>query len=333
MKSFKKYLLYLVIALGTCVIILSLLSLMHDLKFWYVKALDFPRLQYLILATISLIFFLVLNKKWKFPSIILVLGLVISVVIHGRLILPYYLGEKTVLDASDKQNEKFNTVGILIANVLINNKNSEGFLRIIQNSNPDLILALEVDQWWIDKLQMLKKDYPYFMELPLDNAYGMALYSKLPLKNKEKAFLNQKDVPSFHTEVLSSSGKSFLFHGVHPVPPFPSEKYPDNVGEKELALIKVGKIVKKEELPSIVAGDFNDVSWSHTSRLFQNSGNLNNVRIGRGVYSTFNANSLIMRWPLDHFFVTKEFSVLKFKRLGKFGSDHFPIFAEFILAD
>ncbi len=331
MKFTRKIFYYLVIILSTVIIIISLLSLIHDLKFWYFKILDFPRLQYLIAAGLLFILFAIQNKTWKLPAIFLGLGLLVSIFIHGQLISPYYFGEKTVSDASASGIDNENKMSILIVNVLITNKNSEELIQIIQNANPDLILAMEVNQWWVDQLGTLKNEYPHSMEVPLDNAYGMALFSKFTLKDKEIAYLNQDDVPSFHTKIMLSSGKSFNFNGVHPVPPVPSGKYPDNVGEKEVALIKVGKMVEKNGEPSIVTGDFNDVSWSQTSRLFNESGILNNVRIGRGIYSSFNAQSSILRWPLDHFFVTKEFKLLRLERLSEFGSDHFPMLAEFIL--
>ena len=129
------------------------------------------------------------------------------------------------------------------------------------------------------------------------------------------------------------SGKNFMLHAVHPVAPMPSDKYPDNVGEAEVALLKVGDLVANEEIPSLVAGDFNDVSWSHTARLFEQSGDLRNVRIGRGLFNSFDATSLVMRWPLDHFFLTQEFYVADLERLGKVGSDHFPVYAKFVLED
>lgn len=127
------------------------------------------------------------------------------------------------------------------------------------------------------------------------------------------------------------SGNSFTFYGIHPVAPFPSAKYPDNVGKEEVALLKIGELVADNPMPSMVAGDFNDVAWSRTSRMFGKQGKLNNVRIGRGLYNTFDATSFIMRWPLDHFFVTKEFKLGKLERLEKYGSDHYPLYASFVL--
>lgn len=331
MKAYKNFFLYTVITFSTCVIVLSLLSLFHDLKLWYFKILDFPRFQYLILALALFVPFLFLNKKWKFPAVFLCFGLLVSIVIQGKLILPYYLGEKTVPDAPVDKITKDNKISVLLSNVLVTNKNSQEFLQVIKKNSPDLILAMEVDDWWIDQLQVLKNTYPYFMELPLDNAYGMALYSKLKLKNHRIVFLNQDNVPSFHTEIILNSGQSIRFHGVHPVAPVPSNRYPDNIGKEEVALAKVGDMVSKDTIPVIVAGDFNDVSWSDTSRLFEENGDLNNVRIGRGIYSSFDANSPILRWPLDHYFVTKQFSLSKLERLPDYGSDHFPMLAEFVL--
>lgn len=331
MKLLKQSGFYFIILISTLVIIVTLFSLIHELTFWYFKILDFPRFQYLILAIICLILFVISNKKWGFASIFLILGIASSITIQSQLLLPYFIGKKAVPDADQRKAKQNNSVGILIANVLITNKKSADLLQIVEQVNPDMVLLMEVDEWWINELKPLKKMYPYGIRYPLDNSYGMALYSKLHLENSEIKFFNQKDVPSFHTKVVLPSGKAFMFHGMHPVAPVPSDKYPDNVGEDEVSLIKVGQIVARDSLPSVVAGDFNDVSWSHASRLFESKGNLNNVRLGRGLYNTFNAKSLLLRWPLDHYFATKEFALLKLRRLPDINSDHFPIFCRLVL--
>jgi len=334
-NKLRKVMFYIVITISTLVILASLLSLIYNIPKWYLKILDFPRLQQFILGVVLLITFILLNKKWKLPSIALTMGLLAAVFIHFSFISAYLIGEKAVPSVKISEAIPEKTVGILLGNVLITNKNSSKFLDVIRKANPDMILAMEVNSWWVEKLQILKQDYPYTIEYPLDNAYGMALYSKFPLSETEIQFLNHSKVPSFNTVVTLPSGDFFKFHGVHPVAPFPSDKYPENIGDngnknqKEIALKKVGELVSKNKKPSIVAGDFNDVSWSNTSRLFGQSGNLKDVRIGRGLFNTFDAQSMIMRWPLDHFFVSEEIAVVEFKRLPKIGSDHFPLFAKF----
>ncbi|WP_324720843.1 endonuclease/exonuclease/phosphatase family protein [Salinimicrobium sp. HB62] len=330
--NFRKVFYYVVIVISSVVIVASLLSLIYDLPYWYSKILDFPRLQYLILAIICLLLFTFLAKKWKWPSIFLVSGLVAAIAIQSVKIFPYWFGSKTVPDALEDYSAE-NTFSILLANVLIDNRESSKIIKAVEDSDPDIFLAMEVDQRWLNDLAILKQDYPHYMEQPNDKAYGMALYSRFPLKEREIKYLKHENVPSFHAKVELTSGKEFMLHAVHPVPPMPSNKYPDNVGEAEVSLLKVGDFVANEEVPSIVAGDFNDVSWSNTARLFGESGGLANVRIGRGLFNTFDATSYTMRWPLDHFFVTEDFYLIDLKRLGHIGSDHFPLYAEFVLPD
>ena len=329
----KKVIFYIVIGLSCLLILASLLSLVYDIPKWYLKILDFPRLQQIFLAVILLIAVILLKKAWSIKVIGVSVGLLVAIGIHFSYLAPYLLGEKAVPDISAKQNK--NSVGILIANVLITNQESQQFLEIIQETDPDIILAMEVNAWWINELSSLKEEYPYFMEYPEDNAYGMALYSRFPLKNEQTLFLNHSRVPSMHAEVTLLSGKIFKLHAVHPVAPFPSSKYPENIGSgndhQEVAITKVGKMVSEYQMPSIVAGDFNDVAWSNTSRLFGQNGNLKDVRIGRGLLNTFNAHSFFMRWPLDHFFVSEDIAVAEFKRLPKFNSDHFPLYARLVI--
>ncbi len=328
----KKGVYYFIIFISSLVIIASLLSLFYNLPYWYSKLLDFPRLQYFIIGIACLIFFLILTRKWNWPAILLLLGLIAAILIQTIRIFPYWFGNKRVPDAVQNISKE-NSFSILLANVLITNKESSKFLRVVKDANPDIVLAMEVNQWWLDELEILKKDYPFVIEQPNSVAYGMALYSRFPIKRSQIKYLKHKNVPSFHSRIELKSGKQFMLYSVHPVAPMPSDKYPDNVGEAEIELIRVGELVAEEKLPSMVAGDFNDVSWSNTSRLFGEDGKLNNVRQGRGLYNTFDANSNILRWPLDHYYVTKEFKLIDIKRLDKIGSDHFPIYAKFLLAD
>ena len=270
-----------------------------------------------------------MTRKWHRTFVVVEIGVVVDISIHSVKIAPYFFGKKVVPEVSSADQDSASSLKILIANVLITNRDAAGLLKIIDESQPDIFLAMEVDSWWVDQLSEI--DFPFVVKYPLDNAYGLALYSKLPLLKREIMFFRHSDVPSFHTTVELASGQKVRFHGVHPVAPFPSNKYPDNVGLEEVALPKVGKLVAADTIPSIVAGDFNDVSWSIITRFFEKNGNLKNVRLGRGLYNSFDATSLWMRWPLDHFFVTEEFEVVKLEKLGKFGSDHFPMLAEFVL--
>jgi endonuclease/exonuclease/phosphatase (EEP) superfamily protein YafD len=90
----------------------------------------------------------------------------------------------------------------------------------------------------------------------------------------------------------------------------------------------VGRDIGDEKDPVIVAGDLNDVAWSHTTELFLRLSHLLDPRKGRGFYNTYNANYPWFRFPLDHVFHSNCFKLISLHRLEKVGSDHFPIAIE-----
>ncbi|RIJ41431.1 endonuclease/exonuclease/phosphatase family protein [Pontibacter oryzae] len=333
MKEARKLGFYILLVIGTLLILATLLSLVYDVRFWFLKVLDFPRVQVLIGLTLTLILFVVVHtsKHWKVPSYLFLAGLISSISLQLYFVFPYTpLASKVIGTISPAEAENSHTVSLLLANVWMKNEQVNDFLETVNKADADVVLAMETNQWWTERLTPLHKVYPHRVIYPLDNTYGIALYSKLPLQNTQIKFLNHKEVPSIHTDIKISGNASFTLHAMHPVPPKPS-KHPDNIGEKEVELLKVGRMVKQRQLPTVVAGDFNDVAWSNTSRLFGTQSNLGDVRIGRGLYNSFDAKSYIMRWPLDHVFVSGEFKVISLQKLPKFGSDHFPIYVELAL--
>lgn len=51
------------------------------------------------------------------------------------------------------------------------------------------------------------------------------------------------------------------------------------------------------------------------------------------MYNSFNARVPVLRFPLDHIFHSEHFRLVRLERLGKFGSDHFPLFIELSYQD
>ena len=191
---------------------------------------------------------------------------------------------------------------------------------------------MEVDDWWVSALQPLDGDYPHKILFPTGNTYGMALYSKLPLDDTQTLFFNHDSVPSFLCKVTLPGGNAFQLLAVHPVAPKSSE-HPDNKNDKEIGLIAAGRRISQATLPAIVAGDFNDVGWSPNVGKFEEISGLKDVRIGRGLYNTFSAENIFMRWPLDYVYTSSHFKVVDVERLPKFGSDHFPLITRLVLSE
>lgn len=309
----------------------SILSLFRNVEIRYLKMLDFPRIQFFILSIISVIFvsFLLHEKKWYYTTTLI--ALVIGLLINGKFLINYTPFVSPTVASVSTINNSDDVIGVLLTNVKMKNRNSKPIQKLLQQKNPDIILAMEVDSWWNNQLDFLKKEYPYSQKAINDVAYGMVLYSKFPIQNIEIDYLNNKNVPSFESIITLQNGKNVVFHAMHPVPPTHYKDLPDNAGQQEKALVKMGNKIVDYKFPTIVAGDLNDPVWSKVDALTETENILFDVRVGRGFYNSFNAESMFMKWPLDHVFVTKEFKLKKLERLSDIGSDHYPIYVELVL--
>ncbi len=318
---------YFFLICGILLITITALSLLNAWH-WYFKILNFPRVATLIAMLVCLLFYVLLSENKSAFSLIVTGSLVVAIIIQCYIIFPYTsLAHKKVASAKASEVSKESLLSIVVANVLMKNREAKGLLKMIDDKDPTFVLTMEVNERWENDLKILEKKYPYQIMFAADNTYGMFLYSKLPLSNKEILFLHNDSVPSFHCHVTMPGDKTFQLLTIHPVAPKPSE-HPDNMGEKEKGLVKAGRLIAGLQLPAIVAGDFNDVGWSYNTGEFEEVSKLNDVRRGRGLYNTFSAKSLIFKWPLDYVYVSKEFKVLEIERLSGFGSDHYPLYVQ-----
>jgi endonuclease/exonuclease/phosphatase (EEP) superfamily protein YafD len=109
-----------------------------------------------------------------------------------------------------------NRLSLLIYNVLAENREVEALRALIRETDPDIILLSEPNQWWLDQLEGLDDDYPYTLFQPQENQYGKLLYSRLELIDPEIRFLIDGKVPSLRSRVRLRSGKLITFHGAFP---------------------------------------------------------------------------------------------------------------------
>ncbi len=308
--------------IGLMLIILTVLPLLK-LDVWWIRIGDFPRLQIAFLCGLVSAVFLVLGYPLGWFEITFLCLLAVCTLYQFYCILPYtFVYPKQVEDAVSPQSES--TIKLLISNVLIDNEDPDKLLKLVENVNPDLVLLAEPDERWLKEVAELEKEYKYYVKYALDNAYGMALYSRLKLENPQLKFLVEDDIPSIHTGVRLTSGDLINLYCVHPRPPMPPEN--DRSTERDAELVMVGRMIKGTDTPTIIAGDLNDVAWSRTTTLFQKISNMLDPRIGRGLFSSFHTGHWFIRFPLDHVFHTNHFRLADIKRLSSIGSDHFPIY-------
>lgn len=307
---------------------------------WWIRIFDFPRIQIAVLLVGMLGCYAALHRwkrlwRWEYALPALVgLALVWQLI----AIAPYTaLSSKEMADS--RAIDDANRLSLLVYNVLSDNREVQALRDLIRDTNPDLILLSEPNQWWLEHLDGLEKDYPYTLYQPQENEYGKLLYSRLELVNSEVRFLIEPKIPSLRSHVRLRSETLVTLYGVHPRPPGLKRSDTEESGgedsdnddredtdKRDAELLVVAQEVKEMgDVPVIVAGDMNDVAWSHTTHLFQRIGGLLDPRVGRGLFNTFDTKSRILRYPLDHVFASRHFLLVDLKRLPDIGSDHFPL--------
>ncbi|OBC64138.1 endonuclease [Acinetobacter baumannii] len=310
--------------LAVVVIWLSFWSLIPRDEWWF-RGADFPRLQILFIGLIALIGMLFWPTEWDVWRELLLAVLIAAIAYQLKMVLPYTLfWKKQVKKVKQHQLDPTKQISLIVSNVLTPNDKYHLLLEHVRTLKPDLLLTLESDTTWENALKEIEKDYPYRVPVPLDNLYGMHLYSRLPLKNTEVKFILSNEIPSIHTTVILRSGMPVQLYCLHPKPPSPTEAKDSTLRDAELLI--VGDQIKDLDESCIVMGDLNDVAWSRTTRLFQRISGLLDPRVGRHFINTFHADYPLLRWSLDHIFHSTDFGLVKMQRLSHIGSDHFPVY-------
>ncbi len=294
------------------------------IDYWWVRMWDFPHFQLMVLASGGLIAWLIFSQTFGWPHMAAPTLLSAALLYQGWLMYPYtYLHRVQVPRQKKKDQSTDDMIRLLIANVFMENTQCPDLCTLVKKHKPDVLLVLEGNEVWRKALATLDEDYPNQKLIPLENTYGMLFYSRLPMRHTNVHYRIQEGIPSITTQLQLPSGQWINFYGVHPTPPSPTENIRST--ERDAELLLVGREARQQKGPVIVAGDLNDVAWSHTTRLFSRISGLLDPRIGRGLFSTFHAHYFFLRWPLDHVFVSHHFALNGIRRLPNCGSDHFPI--------
>lgn len=319
----------LALALLTALLAAGTLLPLSRAKAWWVRGWDFPRTQLVALSGIVIALQLVAGPSGVAGTVLIVVAGVVAFYQLGWIwpFTPLHRREvKSHLPGSAAQIVRAVTV-----NVLQSNRETARLFNQLRELKPDLLLALEANGWWQEQLAEFRRELPHALACPLENFYGMLLLSRWPLHDSRIQFLVEPDKPSLHCLVLLPGGATLRLVCLHPAPPSPTENAEST--ERDAELIQVARTLEHERRPTIVMGDLNDVAWSRTTRLFRKLSGLLDPRVGRGLFNTFPARLPFLRWPVDHLFHSRHFTLVHLRRLGAFGSDHFPVFAELALGD
>lgn len=300
--------------------ILAALLPFSDSPAWWIRILDFPRLHIFVGTSLTLAAVVVSHALGG--GLLAPLPLTATILLSGALIVdawrifPYLPIAPTQVERVDGDAD----LRIVTTNVQMQNRDFDRWRSVVLAAEPDVIAAVEVDEWWAERLERL--DFEHVLSHPREDTYGLVLLSRFPLEAQAVEHLVEDSVPSLWVS-LSVADRALRLVVVHPRPPRPDIQQSSTFRDAEL--VRVGKTLRDHEGAAVVVGDLNDVAWSHTTRLFQRLSGLLDPRRGRGMYTTFHADHVWGRAPLDHVFHSDHLALCEMRVLEHVGSDHFPM--------
>lgn len=262
------------------------------------------RLHLSVVALLLLLPAALLKDRWSlsFCGLTLLLGAV--------TLVPYYIAPKAEPAPT--------TFRLYTANILGVNRNYEAIARSIREADADVVALMEVEDHHALMLDQL--EYPFKLAEPHPNDFfGMALFSRLPVRNHE--IFGDEGVPNMRIEV--EVGESTVQVVVtHPYPPVSDGA--DQFGRKTLE--QVAQTVK-DKPRVVVTGDLNATGWGRRVDILKNIG-LREARKGFGYQATWPAGRPLLYIPIDHVYTSPDLAVKDFKVLPAIGSDHFPVLTQ-----
>ncbi len=276
--------------------------------FWVFDLFSHFRVQYfqLFLVLIGISIWRRQNKR--------MIAFILLAVLNYALVLPFYFGKPPVAAGQP--------VRAMLMNLNASNGNTQEVLSAIQVADPDLLLLVEVTPKWAAELSVL--NYPYQMEQPQEDCFGIMLLSKHPLSRTSVIMIGSAGVPSIVADVHLPQGEISLI-GTHPLPPFNG----DYSKQRNAQLRALPDIVLQQKHPVLLIGDLNTSPWStHFMRLLRDSGLKNSMK-HFGFQPSWPSHSRFLRIPIDHMLHSPEILIYRRAIGGDVGSDHLPVIVDF----
>ncbi|OIN86475.1 MAG: hypothetical protein AUJ12_05885 [Alphaproteobacteria bacterium CG1_02_46_17] len=274
---------------------------------WFFDLFNHFRPQAVVVASV-LALVLSFYRSWRYVLLSLAVLSLNLAVIGDRVSI---IHDSSTVDMG--QHKK--AVTLISSNVLTSNPRVQSVINMVSEQNPDIFIVVEVDANWVQKLSVLKSDYPYFIIHPRNDNFGMAIYSKLPFEGHFE-FQGFYDLP-----IGVADFGDFSILAVHTPPPVSGE-YSEELSSYVSGLLSLAQNIKG---PVVMAGDFNTTLWSDFCKPILQDG-----FVPAGLYGlawSYPMGNLLFAIQIDHMF-GRDVVFEDFRTLESVGSDHYPVYSK-----
>jgi endonuclease/exonuclease/phosphatase (EEP) superfamily protein YafD len=278
---------------------------------WVFELADVFRLQYLVLLAAAALAALLLRRP-RLASLAALLAALNVAVLH----IPLTPG------ASAAPGVAKGSLRLLVANLETGNTDFAAVDRLVARTRPDVFGVIELTpaMAWHLRTQ-LPRYRPRGLE-PRDDAYGIGVYSRVPLSAHLERYPSDGG-PATVVARVSVAGEPVSLVITHVHTPFAGSIHVRHLDALAKARPQFGP-------RAVVCGDFNTPPWSGPLRDFAADSELRDL-YGTHAWSGYSwpTWSALLRVPLDNCFVSPDVVVTNHRDGPGDGSDHRPLIVDF----
>ena len=295
----------LVEAAGFLTALFSIATVFNQLH-QYLELFSHFRLQYLGVASILLILYLLL-RSWRYVAL-----MIVTVGLNAWYVTPWYLPA-----ASPSHGE--GSLKIVMANLHADNSNHIALSALLQKEKPDLVVLQEISRSWALTLETFD-EFPHRRIVPRVDYFGIAVISRLPFDWIDTIASPPRGFPTI-TAQLRVDEQLLTIVATHPMPPMTKVNY----DARNVQLADIAELINAIDGPHALIGDLNTTMWGDNYRRLVTTTGLENVRRGFGVLPTWPTFLPFAMIPIDHCLVSDDLRVVDVRLGSNIGSDHRPL--------
>lgn len=247
----------------------------------------------------------------------------VPVILNAIFIVPLYVKSA---ENSSLNHQSHTKLKVLLCNVNTSNTRYQKLIDLVHAEEPDILVLLEISTGWLDQLDSIRESYPHMKAEPRSDNFGIAVFSRAPIKESHIEKFGPSDIPSIEA-VIEFGTEILTLIATHPLPPINQRFYQS----RNMQLIEVAEKIKNIKGPRILIGDLNMTMWSHDYSTLVTGTGLRNARDGYGVLPSWPVFLPFMMIPIDHCLISSELNVDHIRTGSNVGSDHLPLIVELSL--
>lgn len=213
---------------------------------------------------------------------------------------------------------------VMTANVQAENTRADGLLDHIAREEPDVLAILEFNRSWATRLASLGKTYPYRIEVPRLDRFGIALLARQPFL--ESRVVDLQGYPAIVARIDAGTTTAQIL-AAHAVPPMSAAL----TALRQRQLAELAELAAGATEPLVVLADLNLSPFSPYFAEFLGRARLHDALVGHGPQITWPTFFPALGIPIDHCLLSPAWRSIAYRRQPAYGSDHFAVVVDLIM--